>query len=191
MKYLLIGIPCAGKTTLGKEAADVLNLPFYDIDEISEKKRSRPDSLFDLFHSGNKMLTAMKEAFFELAEKDEDAVVAISPPLIVDGNLYKILPKFGKLIHVERDLELAKKAAKAAPGFVMRSVKMNVEDEPEPDIYLSVEAVQKYATDLPVLRSIANFTVENTGSFEENVQKVVDIIKSIQNTENEKLLDTN
>ncbi len=180
MKYLLIGIPCSGKTTLGKEAADLLNLPFYDTDEISKKKRSRPDSLFDLFRTGNEVLTSMKEAWFELAEKYEDAVVAVSPPLIVDCNLYKVLPKFGTLIHIERDLEQAKKAAKAAPGLVMRYE--TKEGEPESDdIYFSVEAVQRYATDLPVLRSIANFTVENIGSFEENVQKVVDIIKFVQN----------
>ncbi|MEQ8924553.1 MAG: shikimate kinase [Fulvivirga sp.] len=35
-KIILIGMPGSGKTTLGKEVADYLNLPFYDLDQVIE-----------------------------------------------------------------------------------------------------------------------------------------------------------
>ncbi|MDR1538555.1 MAG: hypothetical protein LBU32_11285 [Clostridiales bacterium] len=47
MKYILVGIPNEGKSTLGKRAADELRLPFYDTDELAVERIS-PKSRFDM-----------------------------------------------------------------------------------------------------------------------------------------------
>jgi shikimate kinase len=41
MKIFLIGLPGSGKTTLGKQLASKLNIPFLDLDEEIEKKEGK------------------------------------------------------------------------------------------------------------------------------------------------------
>jgi shikimate kinase len=36
MKIILIGLPGSGKTTIGKELASKLNVPFFDLDKVIE-----------------------------------------------------------------------------------------------------------------------------------------------------------
>ena len=47
-KYILIGIPGCGKTTLGKLAAEMLGIQFFDTDEIFLEKLSLSDTT-DIF----------------------------------------------------------------------------------------------------------------------------------------------
>lgn len=48
MRIILIGLPGSGKTSLGKQLAKLMNLPFVDLDE--EMERAHGKSIPELFH---------------------------------------------------------------------------------------------------------------------------------------------
>ena len=59
MKIFLIGMPGAGKSTLGKDLADKLMMPFFDLDKEIEKREKR--SVQDIFQDEG-------ESYFRLVE---------------------------------------------------------------------------------------------------------------------------
>ncbi len=59
MKIFLIGMPGAGKSTLGKDIASKLMMPFFDLDKEIEKNEKR--AVQDIFQDEG-------EAYFRLAE---------------------------------------------------------------------------------------------------------------------------
>lgn len=60
MKFFLIGFMGSGKTYVGKQVAQELGLPFYDLDEYIEEKEGR--SIVDIFEKEG-------EAFFRTIER--------------------------------------------------------------------------------------------------------------------------
>lgn len=179
MKFILIGIPNSGKTTLGRHAAAALSMPFYDTDEIT-KQKLRFSSLLDLFDAGvnRHLINVQRKIFMEIVDDGEDSIVSTSAVLPVDGGLQYELPKLGTIIHIKRDIDLARESAKNERGLVMKF--LATDDDPEEIIDMSVEAVNKYATDLPVLERIAHFAIENNGSIDEGTQKLIEVINKAQ-----------
>ncbi|MEX2593107.1 MAG: shikimate kinase [Anditalea sp.] len=47
-KIILVGLPGSGKSTLGKELAEQLGFPFYDLDDLIEQQEGM--SVADIFH---------------------------------------------------------------------------------------------------------------------------------------------
>jgi shikimate kinase len=93
MEYILVGIPNAGKSTLGKRAAETLKLPFYDTDElVTEKINPKCRSFFSLLDP-YRIIEAQKEILFEIIKKDESAIISTGAILPVDGKLDDILPE--------------------------------------------------------------------------------------------------
>jgi shikimate kinase len=43
MKISLIGMPGSGKSTIGKSLSEMLNIAFFDSDDIIEKKEKQKD----------------------------------------------------------------------------------------------------------------------------------------------------
>jgi len=76
-KFILIGIPNCGKSTLGKRAADILNLPFYDTDILVCENAALKDPrfIFGLGFSG-RFLPEQNKVIAELAELDGPAIIA-------------------------------------------------------------------------------------------------------------------
>jgi shikimate kinase len=178
MKYILVGIPNAGKSTLGKRAAEILKLPFYETDTLASEKvwRFSPFSL----SSARRLVEVQKEVLLEIVQKDESAIIATGAILPVDGGLSDILPEIGTVIHIERSIELARAAALNEKGIVLVQIDENRKPIPGTEINMSEKAVEKYATDLPILEKIAHFTVENNGDIESGVEKLVKLITQTQ-----------
>lgn len=180
MKFILIGIPNSGKTTLGEQAASALNMPFYDVDKIT-KQKVKCRSLLDLFDTGvsRHLIHLQREIFREVIDSDDkDSIISLSAALPVDGGLQYELPELGTIIHIKRDIDLARESARKEHGIVMKF--LATDTDPEEIIDMSVEAVNKYATDLPVLERIAHFEIENNETIDEGTQKLVEVINKAQ-----------
>ena len=74
---VLIGLPGAGKTTVGKLVADRLQAGFVDIDNVLIRKEGKPIS----------MIFAEKgePAFRDMERKEVDTALANEPAVIVPG----------------------------------------------------------------------------------------------------------
>ena len=182
MKYILIGTPSVGKSTLGEKAAAELGLPFYDTDRIAVE-RVQPRSRLDVFRSWytEKLIDEQINAIFELAQKDEDAIISTGAALPTDGGCAGILPKLGVVIHIKRDINSAREDAKNNSGCWV-SLDENKKPIPGSEIFMGEKAVDLYECDLPIHESIANYTIENDGEISGGVEKLVALIKSLKET---------
>ena len=73
---ILIGFMGSGKTTIGKQLATELNLPFIDSDEVIEQQQGKTiTQIFD--ESGEDAFRKMEQDFITSLENEERSVVAV------------------------------------------------------------------------------------------------------------------
>ncbi|WP_456370154.1 shikimate kinase [Thermodesulfatator atlanticus] len=70
MKIILIGFRATGKTTVGKKLAELLSLPFLDLDEYIVKKAGKTISEIVEEKGWPAFRELEKEALFEMSKKD-------------------------------------------------------------------------------------------------------------------------
>jgi shikimate kinase len=175
-KYILIGIPNCGKSTLGKRAADILHLPFFDTDTLAVDKMSleNPTDIFR-FAQGWKFLDGQREAIIKLSNLRKSAIIATGAEAALTPECAELMKKMGTVIHLQRKLELALADIQNSDkkGFVL------YEKESGEEINMSAEAVRLYAKELPQYEALADVTLENNGSEDEGVDALVSLIKSM------------
>lgn len=71
---VLIGLPGAGKTTVGRQLAEKLHAPFVDIDAVIARKESKPIAMIFAEHG---------EAAFRTMEQREMAAALDSEPAVI------------------------------------------------------------------------------------------------------------
>jgi shikimate kinase len=110
---LLIGLPGAGKTTVGRLVADRLHAEFVDIDNVLIRKEGKPIT----------MIFAEKgePVFREMERKEVDAALAHEPAVIVPGGGWAAQPgalegarSRGYLVYLKARAEVA--AGRAEPS---------------------------------------------------------------------------
>ena len=74
---VLIGLPGAGKTTVGRLVAEQLHAGFVDVDTILVRKEGKPIAM--IFAEKGEV------AFRELERRETDAVLASEPAIITPG----------------------------------------------------------------------------------------------------------
>ncbi len=81
---VLIGLPGAGKTTVGRMVAERLHAGFVDIDNVLIRKEGKPIS----------MIFAEKgeQAFRDMERKEVDAALAHEPAVIAPGGGWAVQP---------------------------------------------------------------------------------------------------
>ena len=115
-KIILIGIPGCGKSTLGRRAAHVMQVPFYDTDKLSMEriKLERLSDIFRLTFSGQ-FIRAQIDVMNELAQRDEAAMISTGAETALIPECAALMKKMGTVVHIQRKPELA--AADMKMGF--------------------------------------------------------------------------
>lgn len=89
-KIILVGYMGSGKTTIGKELADNLQIPFIDLDQYIEVKEEL--SITDLFDKKGEVYFRKKEHMYlkELMERTENFVLSLGggTPCYANNHLY-------------------------------------------------------------------------------------------------------
>jgi len=172
-KYFLIGIPDCGKSTLGRRAAEVLRMPFFDTDTMVYERMnlSHPVELFRMALNG-KFLEVQSKIIAELAELDTSAIIATGAEVALMPDCAALMQTMGTVIHINRSpeamLEGMKKSGKR--GLVMREMKSGKE------IDMQKEAVRLYAEESSRYEALADLTLENNGTEEEGLEKLLVLI---------------
>ena len=103
---VLIGMPSCGKSTIGKRLAKQLNRPFYDTDELIQKKYGKtPAEIIE--NEGEKAFRDCEsKVITEEIAKLNDAVIATGGGAILREENVCQLKKNGRLFFIDRPLDL-------------------------------------------------------------------------------------
>jgi shikimate kinase len=101
MKIFLIGLPGCGKSTLGKQLAEVLHLPFIDLDQFIEKNAGMP--VKDIFKERGENFFRLKESesLKKLSETEPKFVIATGGGAPVFHNNMKLMNENGITIFLD------------------------------------------------------------------------------------------
>ena len=106
MRIILIGLPGSGKTSLGKQLAKLMNLPFLDLDE--ELERSQGKSIPELFlQEGEPGFRLMEQACLRATlEKSGEMVLSTGggTPCFFDN--LNLLKEAGTLVFINPPIEV-------------------------------------------------------------------------------------
>lgn len=153
---VLIGMPSAGKTTVGKKLAELLNKPFVDTDEqieLSEKM-----SVPEIFKKYGEEYFRKKELEKVLSLGGENGrIIALGGGAILTSGAYEAVKQNGTLFYLTRDI--------AKADFTNRPLSANRE------AYLSL-----FNKRAPVYLAASDYTVENDGEAEATALKIMEIL---------------
>ena len=176
-KYILIGVPYSGKSTLGRRVAELLKIPFFDTDAMAKSKVGEI-RFFDVLNPRFSMLFHKEEIndVFELTEIDTSAVVATGAEVALITGCAKTLQSMGPIIHIKREVKiiLDELEKNVDSRLVLREVNNGT------ILDFGVKSVEEYSKSLPQYEAAADFTIDNNGSEDEGVEKLVALIKAIE-----------
>ena len=180
-KYILIGIPNCGKSTLGRRAAEALRMPFFDTDLLVVEKMNleHPAEIFRFAFNG-RFLTEQHKVMVDLAAHEGTAIIATGAEIALMPECADLMKKMGTVIHIKRKpsilLDDYKNSGKC--GIVMRQKKRNGDVESEVEIDMREETVKIYAKEITRYEGLANLTLENNGSEDEGLERLMELIRS-------------
>ena len=92
MPIVLIGVPGAGKSTVGKILAEKLNLDFIDTDLVIEQQAGK--SISDIFvQDGEPVFRSLEKQVVAKAISSEDCVVSVGGGALMDSQTREIVKK--------------------------------------------------------------------------------------------------
>lgn len=166
MHVFLIGSSGSGKFTLGKKAAEVLNLPFLDTDQrVGEMMGMAPSAI----------LKTLGEEFFRNAEAGVlMELIGIDPCIIATGSglptskeNVQLMRNHGAVIHVNRPLDQ-----------IVADVKL--EKIPDLNGMNYEEVVHEYQQRIGYYHACADYTLDNDRGPVLGLQRLIEIIKEIR-----------
>ena len=173
-KFFLIGIPNCGKSTLGRRAADILRLSFFDTDVMACEKLGTRNVLDQIRASMNgSMEAAQQKAIGELVALDSAAIIATGAEIALMRRCAVLLRKAGTVIHVLREPEIILADMKNTGGskWIMQ------EKDSGEEIVMRERAVELYAKDISQYNALADVMLENNGSEDAGVEKLIALIR--------------
>lgn len=114
MNIILIGFKSAGKTTLGKTLADVLNKPFFDVDQMIAAQyshhHSETFSVKDIFLKvGEPVFRELESQAIKSVVQYDDAVIAVGGGSLGDQTNIEILSQVGCFLYLKTAPDCLKK----------------------------------------------------------------------------------
>lgn len=152
MNIVLMGHRCTGKSSVGILVADMLRLPFYDIDEMIRRRTGR--TVAEIVQAGGwpAFRAAEKEAVRELAGVD-GSVIALGGGTPLDRENAGILKRNGFFIWLSADLAtLVRRLEAGRDDDGLRPPLTNGETREETEGLLKER--------IPFYRSLADLTIE-------------------------------
>lgn len=157
---VLIGMPSAGKTTVGKRIAECTGRPFYDTDEELEKELGQPVAAY---------LSANGEEAFR--EKESEVIRRLS------GETGCILATGGGAVLREQNVTQLKKNGVIL--FLDRDI-LNLTPTPDRPLSSDPDKLRRlYETRYPIYRKMADKRVEASGTVEQVAKAVCEALETL------------
>lgn len=151
---VLIGMPSAGKTTIGSALADRLHKTYVDIDEIIVKTTNK--TIPEIFEAENEEGFRQREhEAVCAAAKESNQIIATGGGVIKNEENIRALQQNGRIIFVNRDLE---------------HLICNDANRPLSSDYDAVKALYKQR--YPLYRTYSDVIVQNNNSIEQTIDVI-------------------
>jgi shikimate kinase len=167
---VLVGLPCCGKTTLGKVVAERLAMNFLDLDQIVLEKNQIRKSDLSILHVMRRAPMIESELIRNLKNEVQPALVATGADTVTDPENVKLLREFGFVIYVKQDRNLLLEKAKVRFPFVMTC---DDDDEKED---ASGWIFHQYEVTTYLYENAADLSFVNDGTVEEGAERLINII---------------
>ena len=152
---VLIGMPGCGKTTVGRALAEALSRPLVDTDAMIVESAGR--SIPDIFATdGEEAFRTLETEAVKAAGMMSGAVISTGGGVVTRERNYAPLSQNGRIIFIRRDLE-----------------DLPVDGRP---ISRSTPKAELYAKRLPLYNAFADADVENNGTVDETVNKILALL---------------
>jgi shikimate dehydrogenase len=160
---VLIGMPGAGKTSLGQRIAEQMQRPFYDSDEIlAQEQGCSPGEL--IRQCGEEAFRTLETGVITRLGKHQGVVIATGGGSILKKENRDALQQNGILLWIQRDLS-----------------KLSLEGRPLSE---NLEQLQQlYAGRAPLYEACSRKKVENNASLEDAVLKIWEVYHEIFNSQ--------
>ena len=157
----LIGMPGAGKSTIGKILSENLFLPFYDADIYLESSIGK--SISSLFIQGEDIFRDIEtEILKKLVLKK--AIIATGGGVIVRKENRELLKKEGFVFFIDRKIQ---------------DIKKDIQKEYRPLLRKGVSLESLYEERFPLYKEVADFHILNKGRISEVIDKIQEKIKQL------------
>lgn len=157
---VLIGMPGCGKTTVGRALAEALHRPFVDTDAMIVEAAGRP--IPEIFATeGEEVFRTYETEAVRAAGMMSGTVIATGGGVVTRERNYAPLSQNGRILFIDRDLD-----------------DLPVDGRP---ISVSTPKAELYAKRLPLYKAFADMVVENNGTVEEVVEKILSALGYIEN----------
>ena len=152
---VLIGMPGCGKTTIGRALAQALSRPLVDTDAMIVESAGR--SIPDIFATdGEEAFRTLETQAVTAAGRMSGAVISTGGGVVTRERNYAPLSQNGRIIFIRRDSE-----------------ELPVDGRP---ISQSTPKAELYAKRLPLYNAFADADVENNGTVDETVNKILALL---------------
>ena len=157
----LIGMPGAGKSTIGKILSENLFLPFYDADIYLESSIGK--SISSLFIQGEYIFRDIEtEILKKLVLKK--AIIATGGGVIVRKENRELLKKEGFVFFIDRKIQ---------------DIKKDIQKEYRPLLRKGVSLESLYEERFPLYKEVADFHILNKGRISEVIDEIQEKIKQL------------
>ncbi|MCL2115541.1 MAG: hypothetical protein FWH29_04895 [Methanobrevibacter sp.] len=185
---ILIGSYMVGTHTLGKRAAEILNLDFIDIDEFIWKKFQESEGykdsdfkkvLLERICRKNAQYFFEKEyyPFLKELKTEKISIITGSPDLALTYENLSFLREIGTLINIKRDNDIILKQIQ--DNYPEEWKQKNAINNGQRIGDMRELHILEFEEAIPYYEEIADFTIDNNKSKEEGVNKLVNQIKKI------------
>jgi len=177
MLIFLIGPKGAGKTTLGRRAAEVLGVPFYDTDDMAFEavNANAPEHGYGLLSFASAMNSESLNIARRLKDIPAPAIVATGAEFALNPTCATYMIESGKIVNIIRPADKITDTFEQANDKGPLWVEVNTGQEFYPDM----RAVELYAAEAPAYKRLASFSVDNAGPLDKSADALVTLIKKI------------
>lgn len=154
MNIVLIGMPSAGKSTLGLALAKQLNRKLVDTDEeiVKESGKTIPQ-IFET--QGEKVFRELEQSVLEKYGKEKGLVISCGGGAVVNPNAYNNLKQNGVIIHIQRDINKIQSTGRP--------------------LLKDTEAIQTiYAQRMPIYKKFADIEIDNNGEISDTLKNLTE-----------------
>jgi shikimate kinase len=158
---ILIGMPGCGKTSFGRRLAEALNRPFRDADDVLVELEKR--SIKDLFNESEDAFRNAEIRTSRYLAGKSGLVIACGGGVVEREENIRLYRETGAIIFLDRSPEAIMSDVETEGRPLLKEGKQRILD-------LYSRRIGKY-------RAAAEYTVENDGTEEQVMKKLLDLVK--------------